>query len=106
MAGARAWCGEHKFVTTSTPCPTSPTFLSNDPPSLPLLSRSPSSEGFLHLPPILLSGMMRVTLNLGDFDSAQNEIPPPQQLISNVDPWLMEKATGYHVVVGIFCYRL
>ena len=30
--------------------------------------------------------MMRVTLNLGDFDSAQNEIPPPQQLISNVNP--------------------
>ena len=46
-------------------------------------------------------------LNLGDFDSAQNEIPPPQQqLISNVNPWLKEKATGYRVVVGNFLLEI
>ena len=44
---------------------------------------------------------MRVTLNLGDFNCAQAEIPPPQQqLISNVNPRHMEKATGYRVVGG------
>ena len=49
--------------------------------------------------------MMRVTLNLGDFDSAQNEIPP-QQLVSNVNPWMIEKATGHRVVVGDFLLQI
>ena len=50
---------------------------------------------------------MRVTLNLGDFNCAQNEIPPPQQqLISNENLWLMEKATGYRVVVGDFLLQI
>ena len=46
------------------------------------------------------------TLNLGDLDSAQNEIPPPQQFIANVNHRLIETATGYRVAVGDFLLQI